>query len=144
MKDISIVKFTEKKQILSAYKIINQFYDKMDVTTYENYVDEMMEGNNYNMVGIYLEEELIGVVSYWVLTRFYCGRYIQIGNMVVDKRYRNLGIGSTIIDYMEEEGRKRGCKKFILDSYTENKESHRMYFRKGFFIEGFHFMKDIV
>ena len=141
--DLIIKTFTTKEQIMLGFPIINQFYSKMDIKTYESYIDEMLIGNNYYMIAAYVKDRLIAVASYWILTRFYCGRYVQIGNMVVDKNHRNLNIGKILVNYIEKEGRKRGCKKFILDSYTENKKSHSLYFREGFYIEGFHFMKDL-
>jgi hypothetical protein len=30
-----------------------------------------------------------------------------------------------------------------LDSFIGNKKSHSLYFREGFFIRGFHFMKEL-
>jgi GNAT superfamily N-acetyltransferase len=140
---IIIKKFTTKDQVMLGFPIIHQLYSKMNIQTYESYIDEMLEGNNYHMIGAYLGEELVAVASFWILTRFYCGRYIQAGNIVVDKDHRSLGLGKILLDYIEKEGIKRGCKKFILDSYTENKKSHSLYFREGFFVEGFHFMKNI-
>ncbi|MDA0901857.1 MAG: GNAT family N-acetyltransferase [Proteobacteria bacterium] len=143
IEDIVIKKFTTKEEVLLGYPIINQLYSKMSLETYSRYLDDMMEGNNYHMIGAYLGDRLVAVASYWILTRFYCGRYIQTGNVVVDKDHRSLGIGGIMIDFVEKEGKARGCNKFILDSYTENKKSHKMYFLKGFYIEGFHFMKDL-
>ena len=103
----------------------------------------MMQGNNYYMIAAYDGDKLVGVASYWVLTRFYCGRYIQIGNMVVDTECRSRGIGNKLLNYIEKKGREFGCNKYILDSYTENKKSHKLYFNEGFYIEGFHFMKNL-
>ena len=141
--DIIIKKFTTREEILSAYPIIIQLHGHIDLKTYEVYLNDIIEDGNYQMIAAYLNNELIAVASYWILTRFYCGRYVQIGNIVVDKNYRNRGIGTLLLDYVEKEGKAKGCTKFILDSYTENKKSHKIYFRKGFFIKGFHFMKNI-
>ncbi len=140
---IKIKDFTTKEDVMKGFPIIHQLYDKMDKKSYERHIDDMMAGNNYHMVGIYKDNKLVGVTSYWVLTRFYCGRYIQIGNMVVDKNLRGQGIGTKLLQYVEKKGRELGCGKYILDSYTENKKSHKLYFNEGFFIEGFHFMKNL-
>ena len=140
---IIIKDFKTKEELMLGHPIISQLYPKIDIDQYSKYLDEMMEGNNYNMIGAYIDGKLVAVASYWVLTRFYCGRYIQIGNMVVDKDIRSKGIGSKLLAYVEQKGRERGCGKFILDSYTENKKSHKLYFNEGFFVEGLHFMKDL-
>ena len=38
---------------------------------------------------------------------------------------------------------KLNCEKIVLDSFTENKKSHTLYFKEDFHIRGFHFMKDL-
>ena len=140
---IEIKEFKTKEEVMLGFPIIHQLYSKMNKGEYEEHIDEMMAGNNYHMIGAYEGEELIGVASYWILRRFYCGRYIQIGNMVVDKNYRSKGIGAKLLKFVENKGRELGCEKYILDSYTENKKSHKLYFNEGFYVEGLHFMKDL-
>src|SRR5688572_10952975 len=98
-KDLTFQIFTKKEDIMLGFPIINQFYDKMDVATYESYIDEMTAGNNYFMLAAFLGPKLVGVAGFWILTRFYCGRYVQIGNMVVDKQYRNSGVGKILLNY---------------------------------------------
>ena len=77
------------------------------------------------------------------MTMLYCGRYLQISNLVVDKDFRSLGVGENILKYFEEKALKINCNKIVLDSYIENKKSHNLYYRLGFYVRGFHFMKDI-
>lgn len=140
---IDIKDFSSRDEIISAFPIIHQMYSKMNKDIYISYIDDMTKGNNYNMIGAYNNNKLVGIASYWVLTRFYCGKYIQIGNMVVDKNFRSNGIGAKLLKYVENKGRELGCQRYILDSYTENKKSHKLYFKEGFYVEGLHFMKDL-
>ena len=70
-------------------------------------------------------------------------RQVQVGNMVVDEQYRSAGVGKTMLDFIEGEGKKQGCQHFILDSRLNNTKSHDFYLREGFEIMGYHFMKDI-
>jgi ribosomal protein S18 acetylase RimI-like enzyme len=63
--------------------------------------------------------------------------------MVIDEKFRNLGIGNKMVNFIECEGKKQGCQHFILDSRMNNKKSHDFYLREGFEIMGYHFMKDI-
>jgi ribosomal protein S18 acetylase RimI-like enzyme len=63
--------------------------------------------------------------------------------MVVDENYRNIGIGTIILNFIENEGKQKGCQHFILDSKMSNTKSHKFYQREGFEIMGYHFMKDI-
>ncbi len=140
---ITVKKLQSKQEMLLAYPLIRQIYKDMDLNTYSAKVDEMMAMNNYKMVAAFDGNKMVGAAGYWVLLLLYCGKYIQISNFVVDQDHRNLGVGEKIIDYVEEIGKDLGCEKFALDAYTENKKSHSLYFRKGFHIRGFHFMKSL-
>ncbi len=142
-KNIEFIHLNTADEMMIAFPLIGQMYEKMDEATYYEYVKEMIEINNFKMVAAFIDGELVGVSGYWILLMLYCGRYIQISNFVVDENKRSFGIGKAMMNYLENLGRKLGCEKFILDSYSENKKSHSLYFSQGFYIRGFHFMKDL-
>lgn len=140
---IEIRELSNREEMMLAYPLVRQMYEKMDVTTYVAYIDEMVQVNNFKMIGAFLDGKIIGASGYWVLLMLYCGRYIQASNLVVDQKHRSIGVGKILLDYIEKMGRKLECYKVVLDSYTENKKSHSLYYREGFYIRGFHFMKDL-
>jgi len=140
---IEVREINDVNQMLDAFGVVNMMYKNMDYNHYKSVVLEMIKRNDYKMVGAYLEDKLVGVCGYWIFVMLYCNRYIQISNLVVDEKYRRLGIGKKILEKCEEIGRKNHCQKIVLDSYTQNKKSHALYFRQDFYIRGFHFMKDL-
>ncbi len=131
-------------KMIAALPLVQQMYKDMDRENFISSLQEMSTENNFKMIGVFADKKLIGVCGYWILRMLYCGRYIQASNLVVDKNHRSQGIGKMMLDYLENLGREMQCHKFVLDSYTENKKSHPLYFREGFYIRGFHFMKDLV
>jgi GNAT superfamily N-acetyltransferase len=140
---IIIRELNSKKEMISSYTLVNQMYPKMSFEDYKKNLDEMISLSGYKMVAAFLNGEMVGVTGYWVSFMLYCGRYIQASNLVVDRKKRSLGIGKKILHYLEKKGKKLGCEKLVLDSYTENKKSHSLYYREGFYIRGFHFMKNL-
>lgn len=142
-KTFTIKSFNNAEDMMVAYPLVKQMYKDMDLPTYKSYIEEMIKTNSFKMITAFDGDEIIGACGYWVFLMLYCGRYIQISNLVVDEKSRNLGVGKMMMNHIEELARKLECKKFVLDSYTENKKSHSLYFREGFYIRGFHFMKDL-
>jgi GNAT superfamily N-acetyltransferase len=139
-----IIKDIDKiEDMFGAFPLVQQMYKQMDFDTYKSYITEMVELSNFKMVAAFDGEKMVGVSGYFVLLMLYCGRYLQISNFVVDKHSRNKGIGRKILQYLEHKARKFNCHKFVLDSYTENKKSHPLYYSEGFYVRGFHFMKDL-
>ena len=129
--------------MMDAFPLIHQMYKKMDYKGFESALDEMILNNNYKMVAGFYDEKMIAISGYWIARMLYCGRYLQASNLVVDENFRGLGAGKKILNYLENKARKLGCDKMVLDSYSENKKSHSLYFREDFYIRGFHFMKDL-
>ncbi|MEO8617480.1 MAG: GNAT family N-acetyltransferase [Luteolibacter sp.] len=98
---------------------------------------------HYQIIGAFSDTILIGVAGAWVATKIWCGRYLEIDNLVVDPIHRSSGVGNRLIRHLEDVARERDCKIIVLDSYTANRPSHRLYHRLGFEIWGFHFVKAI-
>lgn len=98
---------------------------------------------HYQLVGAYLGNRLVGVAGAWIATKIWCGKYLEIDNLVVDPEVRSAGVGTLLIQRLESLARENGCKIITLDSYSSNHPSHRLYHRLGFEIWGFHFVKPI-
>lgn len=103
----------------------------------------LREHPHYQLIGAFAEGALVGVCGAWIATKIWCGSYLEIDNLVIHPDYRSGGIGSRLIARLEQLARERDCKILVLDSYTSNHASHRLYHRLGFEIWGFHFIKPI-
>lgn len=103
----------------------------------------LREHPHYQIVGAFMNDRLVGVCGAWIATKIWCGRYLEIDNLVVDPELRSSGVGTRLISHLEETGRQMDCTLLVLDSYTSNHASHRLYHRLGFEIWGFHFIKPI-
>ncbi|GDX36097.1 hypothetical protein LBMAG18_06080 [Alphaproteobacteria bacterium] len=137
------------KEMKIAYELIFKHYQhlNLDQLIFEETLEEMIKRNDYQMLLAFNESdnglELLGVAGFWVSRMFYCGRYLQVSNLIVNEKFRSNGIGKKILQYLEIIALKQQCIKIVLDSYTENKRSHSLYFNEGFYIRGFHFVKDL-
>ncbi len=98
---------------------------------------------HYQLVGAYDGETLAGLAAAWIATKIWCGRYLEIDNLVVDPAQRSSGVGSLLIRHLELIAREKDCKILVLDSYVSNHPSHRLYYRLGFEAWGYHFVKPI-
>lgn len=103
----------------------------------------LTEHPHYHLVGAYAGDTLAGVAAAWIATKIWCGRYLEIDNLVVDPQQRSTGVGSLLIRHLEEIAREKDCKILVLDSYVSNHPSHRLYYRLGFEAWGYHFIKPI-
>ncbi len=101
----------------------------------------LAEHPHYHAFGAFVDGKLAAVASVWIATKIWCGRYLEIDNIVVDPGQRSSGLGTALIQHLETFAREKDCNLAVLDSYTSNHASHRLYHRLGFEIWGFHFVK---
>jgi GNAT superfamily N-acetyltransferase len=131
-----------KAEMLPNYGLITQLSPQLREDEYRQLLDIML-ANNYRQAAVYDGDSCVAVSGYWICAKLYSGKYIEIDNFVVDHHYRNKGLGKLLLDFLLEEGRKQGCRTAMLDAYTENSAAHRFYYREGFFIRGFHFLRPL-
>lgn len=103
----------------------------------------LMDHPHYHLVGAFTEDQMVGVAGGWIATKIWCGQYLEIDNLIVDPMQRSSGIGSLLIKHLESKAKDSGCNILVLDSYVSNHPSHRLYYRLGFEVWGYHFVKPI-
>ena len=138
-----ISELNTKKQILTTYELIHELYENISFQDFSYKITEMIKINNYKMVAGYYQKELVVVSGYWVSMMLYCGKYLQLSNFITSQKYRSKGFGSKILEHLQEKAIFLQCNKIVLDSYIENKKSHSLYYKQGFYVRGLHFMKDL-
>jgi hypothetical protein len=90
---------------------------------------------------MYNEERLIGICGLWYMTRHYVGKSIEPDHVVIDSNYRNQGLGKKLFNWIYEYAKSKGCEASELNTYVQNRKSHKFYYNEGYEIYGFHFVK---
>ncbi len=130
--------------LIDAASLLTQLNPETAATIIAERLATLLDDHShYQLVGAFAAEKLVGVAGAWIATKIWCGRYLEIDNLVVDPDQRSAGIGSLLIQHLESLAKERDCKIIVLDSYTANRPSHRLYHRLGFEIWGFHFVKPL-
>jgi hypothetical protein len=73
----------------------------------------------------------------------YCGRRLEVEDLLTADAVRSRGYGKTLIGWLEARARAEGCPTITLHSATHRARAHRFYFREGFHILAFHFSKQL-
>ncbi len=131
------------EEMLPHYPLIKQLDPWLSPEKYEVRLKEMIPAN-YFQLAVFDGERCVGLSGIWIATKIYSSKYIEMDNVVVDEAYRSKGIGKLLVDATMALGKAKGCKTAMLDAYVENQSAHKFYFREGFVVKGFHFIKKIV
>ncbi|MBM3161081.1 MAG: GNAT family N-acetyltransferase [Bacteroidetes bacterium] len=127
-------------EMLEYLPILNELYPAL---TYKAYKDELafMLQHNYGQVGVFSENECLGISGFWIGNKLWCGKYLELDNIVVSEKYRNSGVGKLLFDFLHRKAEEHNCTMLSLDSYTTNYKAHKMFYNEGFAPKGFHFIK---
>lgn len=102
-----------------------------------------MSQQNYECLGIYDVDQLIGICGMWFQTRHYAGKSLEIDHVIVTQSQRDRGIGKLLMTYIHSYASSKNCKWIELNTYVDNYASHRFYYNHGFDAKGYHFVKKL-
>jgi ribosomal protein S18 acetylase RimI-like enzyme len=127
-------------EMLEQLHLIQQLYPDYTIEIYADLLEEMLP-NNYKQVVVYENEQSVGLSGFWVGTKLWCGKYLELDNVIVHPNHRSRGVGKLLTEYLNKKAVEMGCKVVALDAYTNNFPAHKFYYNHGFVPKGFHFVK---
>ena len=129
-------------EMLDQISIMQELYPTLTEAQYHDMLQDMIP-NNYGQVAVFENNVCVGISGYWIGTKLWCGKYLELDNFIVSKSHRSKGIGKILSDYLENKANLNNCNIQSLDAYTTNFKAHRFYYNQGFSPKGFHFIKII-
>lgn len=133
---------TSKEEMISVFPLLKQLNPDLKKNNFKIMLDDML-AHGYRMAGVFENKKCIATAGFWISTKIYSGKYVELDNVVVDKNFRSKGTGKKLCDWIIAEAKRCGCKTAMLDAYVENASAHKFYYRDGYIIRGFHFLKKI-
>ena len=137
---MQILELTTKEAMLEQLPIIQQLYSDFTIEKYESLLNEMLP-INYKQVIIKENNETLGLAGFWIASKLWCGRYLELDNVIVHPNQRSQGIGKILTNYLVDKAIENDCNMAVLDAYTTNFAAHKFYINHGFVPKGFHFVK---
>ncbi|WP_372793054.1 GNAT family N-acetyltransferase [Lutibacter sp.] len=134
------IKLIETKNILSIFPLLKELNSTTSDTILKQRLLEMTT-QHYKCVGMYLNNELIGISGLWFLTRHYCGRTVEPDHVVINFKHRNKGLGKKLFEWIYNYAQSIGYEATELNTYIENVKSHKFYENEGFKKLGYHYLK---
>ena len=89
-----------------VFPLYHQLNPRMEESMFHERMEFMMTEPNYRLLGVYLDNELVGISGYWISHKLYSGKYLEPDNVVVhrhvlldDRGGLEIGDGVSISDY---------------------------------------------
>ena len=130
-----------KAEMLNYLSVMQELYPSLTFEDYDTDLNAMIPNNKYGQVAVFEGDDCLGIAGYWIGTKLWCGKYLEIDNMVVSSKFRSRGVGKLIFNYLNKKATEEGCSMMALDSYTANFKAHKFFYNEGFGPKGFHFIR---
>jgi ribosomal protein S18 acetylase RimI-like enzyme len=134
------IKLISDKNLKSIIPLVTLLNPGTEETVLLSRMEEMIK-NDYQCLGVYDNEKLIGICGLWTLTKFYVGKHLEPDNVVIDPDYRNKGIGELMMKWVENYAREQDCDAIELNAYVENVKGVEFWKNLGYTVRGHHFQK---
>ena len=138
--NLKVKKLNNKEEMLACHHVIAEMYPSLDVVTYNKELDKMLP-HNYFQIGVFEEDECIGISGAWIGNKLWCGKYLEVDHIIVCSKHRSSGAGRLLLNFLKKIAQEEKCASLGLDSFTHNSQSHKFFFKEGFEIKGYHFVQ---
>lgn len=127
-------------QIIPLVYALNE--GRVEEATLKERFKEMVT-QNYECVGAFTDNNLIGVTGLWFCTRHYTGKSVELDHVYIKPEHRGQGLGKQFMDWINMYCQSKGCNSLELNTYVNNYPSHKFYYNEGMEIWGYHFFKHL-
>lgn len=125
----------------SIFPLIRELNPGMKRKRFDTLLKGIVPG--YRCLAVFEGDAMIAISGFSIFHRFWCGKQLDIDNVIVTATHRGKGIGERMLRWLERLAASEACDIIVLDAYSSNTASHRFYHREGYIIRGYHFTKDL-
>lgn len=139
--DVKVIKadLDNKKHALDIVKIVDLFArdpmgqdEPLDEEIRVDLIAEMKKVPTTMTYIAYNEDKPVGIVTCFIgFSTFTASKTFKIHDVVVHPDARGMGIGTLMLEKIEEEAEKLGCSKVTLEVREDN-PAQKLYKREGF------------
>jgi len=137
-----IVELKTIAEFAPAYALLKQSNPHLTQKQFNARLKKMLP-QGYRCIAYVEKGKMLGLCGFWYGTRFWCGDFIDLDNVVVDEKLRSKGIGKKMVEWVEKEAKRLGADQMGLDCYTTAHAAHRFYLRENYIIKGYHMIKPL-
>ncbi|MXQ53447.1 GNAT family N-acetyltransferase [Shimazuella alba] len=116
-------------------QLYSQFWNEEScIETMHNQFNKLQKNNSHILISAIENNKLIGSVMGVICEELYgdCKPFLVLENMIVDKNYRNKGIGKALISKIEEIATNRDCTQVILVTESNRFDACNFYESAGY------------
>lgn len=133
--EVTIRELIGLDEIVSIYPLLQQETNR-SWEVFHQRLTAMLAQGNYRCIAAYSEGRMVGIAGLLTSNQLWCGKFIEADHVVVDNTLRSMGIGSRLMQWIEDEAERIGCGTIRIAMVLGKDRTHQFYRRNGFFDDG--------
>lgn len=136
----------EKADLPQLAALYRQFWqEESDLVKMKQQFERLSRRNTHILLSAVEAGVLVGSVMGIVCEELYgdCRPFLVVENMIVDKAYRQRGVGKALLQKLEKRAKARGCTQMILVTEAEREDACAFYEACGFQLNNRGFKKKL-
>ncbi len=129
----------DEGDLARTWPVMAQLRPHLTEVDYLAMIRRMRAADGFRIFAAIRGGDVVGVTGVRPMELLYCGRILQIDDLVVSEAERSTGVGKALVDHVKAEARAQGRSEVHLDSSLVRADAHRFYDREGFERLGYHF-----
>ena len=140
-----MIRKIELKDLEEVFELLDELYEnKIDYSIFTQKYKAILKDNNFYGIVAVENNKVVGVLIARIINRLAKKKNILfIDNLIVNKKYRNTGIGKLLIQDATTYAISNDCGALELTSMIENVNAHRFYENNGFEKRQYKFKKHL-
>jgi GNAT superfamily N-acetyltransferase len=126
--------------ILKCWDVIRELRPHLEQESFVPLIKEMIR-EGYVLAYTEQDNKAVAAIGFRYLQFLFMGKHIYIDDLSTLPSQRGKGLGSRLLDYVEEKAKAEGYEAITLDSGYQRNAAHKLYLNKGFVLGSHHFVK---
>ncbi|HPQ22364.1 MAG TPA: GNAT family N-acetyltransferase [Saprospiraceae bacterium] len=127
-----IIRSAKKNDANSITRLSHQLgYETLEETL-QNRLINIIENRDNCVYVACINENIVGWIHGFYSMRVESEFFVEIGGLVIEKRFRKIGIGKKLVEKVTEWAELKNCRKVRVRCNLLRTESHEFYQKIGF------------
>lgn len=130
-----VIRRLAENDLESLIKLYKQFWgEESNLEKMKRKYKELKDNPNYILLGAVIDETMVGSIMGIICEELYgeCKPFLIMEDMVVDKKYRNMGIGQALMIELEKYSKNRDCTQILFITEANRKNAISFYKSLGY------------
>ncbi len=121
----------DQQQLEKCFLVLKELRPHLDKESYLNIYENAHRMDDYNIIAIEDNGNILALMGYRILYDFVRGRHLYIDDLITTELARSQGLGSELLSHAEFLAKELNCNSLRLSTGLENNKAMKFYERHG-------------